>query len=160
MRVQYETQISVLEQQAAESKEQFDKEVDDLKSDHVTERERLMSDNHTMAADIELLRQEVQSHKEHMDDLQSQLNDAQSALEEKRIEWDLHRNECPLLNDEIARSLADQKQKEIAKWKMGSQQMDERVSAMLSQEKEMEDEVERLKEENGQKQVGSMGGDC
>jgi len=152
MRVQYETQISQMEQRESEMKESYEKEIDEMKSDHVMAQERMRSDNQTMAQDVTLLRQEVQSHKTAMDELQSQLVEAQQQYEEVKTTWDLHREECPLLNEEIARRVADEKQQEIQKWKLGSQQMDERVGQLLTAEKEAVDEIERLKEENASKQ--------
>ena len=151
MEIEYEKRLSIMEEKESEMKEAFEKEIDELKTNHVTERERVMSDNHTMAQDINMLRQEVQSHKQQMDDLQSQLADAQSAREEARIQWEVHRDQCPLLNDEVARQIAEEKNKEIQKWKMGSQAMDEELAKMLTTEKEMVDDIERLKEENQNK---------
>jgi len=152
MRINYETQISQIETREQEQKEAYEKERDDLTEDFNTDLERLRSDNQTKDSDLKLLRQEIQGDKQQMDDLRSQLNDALTSLDEKKIEWELHREQCPLLNAEVAQQLAEQRQKEIQRYKMGSQQLDDQVTQLLSTEKDLEDERDRLKDENKSKQ--------
>jgi len=152
MRVRYETRISQMEQNESEMKEEYEERIEKMVSDHVMDQERMRSDNQTMAQDVTLLRQEVQSQKTQIDELRSQLTEAEQNLEEVKTTWELHLEECPLLNEEIARRVASEKQAEIQKWKLGSQQMDERVGQLLTAEKDAMDEIERLKEENASKQ--------
>jgi len=148
MEIETEKRVSKMEDERNELVSKYEEDMSNLRQDHQMATEKLNNDNSTMARDLKFLSTEVSTQKEHIHELESKVKELQEELGHKENEWTMHCDQCPLLNEEIAKQVADKHRSEVQRYRVGSQQMDQTISKMISENKSMEDEIQELKEKN------------
>jgi len=152
MLIAHEKQLAQQEQEAKEQSALLERQLADAANRAQMESERLLADNQSMAADVSILRDELAKERERADDLQSTVSDQTQQLEEADLRWSQHISECPLLNSDVAAAAEEKRTAEISKYELGSQQMSQSVTRLIAREKELEDEIAAVREENATRQ--------
>ena len=147
MEIDHEKRLPRYEEEKNELVEQYEEQIEAIQSEQTAITEKLSNDNVTLARDVDVLRHEVSEQKRQIDDYEAEIKEIRSVLEMREIEWKAHSEICPLLNHEIAKEIEQKRNEEIKKYKLGSQQMDASLGKMLTENKQMEDEIVSLKED-------------
>eukprot|EP01084_Bolivina_argentea_P319648 554434_1 len=146
MEIDHEKRLSRLEEEKNEVVEQYEEQIENLTADTNLQIEKFQNDNITMARDVEVLTNVTNEQKDHINDIEAELSELQQNYQLREDEWKNHTEVCPLLNNEIRKAQERKRREEIIRLKNNSTQLDESLGKMLTENKDMEDEIKLLKD--------------